>query len=103
MDAHNYPLDDIFQVCRRLNGPLPVYHPQFMEQAILAGNTVQILALNIGKLGLVKRLLRKLEHVSNNQTHQRSKAIEISTFLDTPVSEFLSNTEVLFLASPYAY
>ena len=42
MDAHNYPLDDIFQVCRRLNGPLPVYHPQFLEQAILSGNSKKI-------------------------------------------------------------
>ena len=37
LDAHNYPLDNIFDVCQRLNGPLPVYHPQFLQQAILAG------------------------------------------------------------------
>lgn len=37
LDAHSYPLDNIFDVCQRLNGPLPVYHPQFLQQAILAG------------------------------------------------------------------
>src|SRR5579871_4386768 len=36
-DAHSYPLDSIFDVCQRVNGPLPVYHPQFLQQAILAG------------------------------------------------------------------
>jgi hypothetical protein len=30
-------LHTIFDVSRRLNGPLPVYHPQFLQQAILAG------------------------------------------------------------------
>jgi len=42
LDAHNYPLNDIFQVCQRLNGPLPVYHPQFLEQAILAGSPLRL-------------------------------------------------------------
>jgi len=37
LDAHSYAMDNIFDVCRRLNGPLPVYHPQFLQQAILAG------------------------------------------------------------------
>lgn len=37
LDAHNYAMDSIFDVCQRLNGPLPVYHPQFLQQAILAG------------------------------------------------------------------
>jgi len=37
LNAHHYPLDTIFDVSRRLNGSLPVYHPQFLQQAILAG------------------------------------------------------------------
>ena len=37
LDAHKYQLDSIFDVCQRLNGPLPVYHPQFLQQAILTG------------------------------------------------------------------
>jgi RAVE protein 1 C terminal len=39
LDAHNYPLDNVFDVCRRLNGPLPVYHPQFLQQLILSGTS----------------------------------------------------------------
>jgi hypothetical protein len=103
MDAHNYPLDDIFQVCRRLNGPLPVYHPQFLEQAILSGNSKKNLShRDLGKLGLVKSLLKKLEDALNNQGHQLPKEIEISTFLGTPISDFLSNTDVLLPISSNA-
>jgi len=54
-----------------------------------------------GKLGLVKDLLRKLEHALNNQRHQSSKKIEIDTFLDTPLLDFLSSTEVVPPTSSY--
>jgi len=47
LDAHNYPLDNIFDVCLRLNGPLPVYHPQFLQQAILAGKSLACIFLTI--------------------------------------------------------
>lgn len=30
---------DLFDVVRRLNGPLPVFHPQFLSQCMLAGKT----------------------------------------------------------------
>jgi hypothetical protein len=33
---------DIFEVVSRLNGPLPVYHPQFLGQCTLAGKTAQV-------------------------------------------------------------
>lgn len=33
---------DIFKVVSRLNGPLPVFHPQFLSQLILAGKLVQV-------------------------------------------------------------
>lgn len=95
MDAHNYPLNDIFQVCQRLNGPLPVYHPQFLEQAILAGSPLSLKTKRqLGKLGLVKSLLSKLEIVLIDQS-QSTNETAINTFLDTPLSEFLISTEVL--------
>ena len=31
---------DLFDVVQRLNGPLPVFHPQFLSQCVLAGKTV---------------------------------------------------------------
>jgi hypothetical protein len=33
---------DLFEVVTRLNGPLPVYHPQFLGQCTLAGKTVLV-------------------------------------------------------------
>jgi len=33
---------DIFKVVGRLNGPLPVFHPQFLAQLILAGKLAQV-------------------------------------------------------------
>ncbi|KAI1084389.1 regulator of V-ATPase in vacuolar membrane protein [Whalleya microplaca] len=41
---------DLFDVVQKLNGPLPVFHPQFLSQCILAGKTAVVqrvlLALN---------------------------------------------------------
>ena len=42
----------MFDVVRRLNGPLPVFHPQFLSQCILAA-----------KNDAVKRVLLALHHV----------------------------------------
>ena len=96
-DAHNYPLDSIFDVCQRMNGPLPVYHPQFLQQAILAGICClyAIVHSALGKLQLVKMLLGKLEillvHKLNNRNDgsQIEDTSKINTFLDTPLSDFI--------------
>ncbi|KAL1838814.1 hypothetical protein VTJ49DRAFT_2207 [Mycothermus thermophilus] len=36
---------DLFDVVQRLNGPLPVFHPQFLSQCILAGKTLLVHAI----------------------------------------------------------
>lgn len=36
------PALDLFEVVTRLNGPLPVYHPQFLGQCTLAGKSVVV-------------------------------------------------------------
>ncbi|KAJ4307103.1 regulator of (H+)-ATPase in vacuolar membrane [Collariella sp. IMI 366227] len=36
---------DLFDVVQRLNGPLPVFHPQFLSQCILAGKIVLVHAV----------------------------------------------------------
>ena len=44
---------DLFQVVRRLNGPLPIFHPQFISQCVLSGKAVlvhKILATLLQKL-----------------------------------------------------
>jgi hypothetical protein len=99
LDAHNYPLDNIFDVCSRLNGPLPVYHPQFLQQAILAGMCPRRPFYCVGKLQLVKTLLQKLERIlsSKYDSNQRGKALSIDTFLGTPLDQILADTPVLTL------
>ncbi|KAI1428477.1 WD repeat domain-containing protein [Xylaria sp. FL1777] len=50
--THHKPKDqDLFEVVQKLNGPLPVFHPQFLSQCILAG-----------KHKVVKRILLALNH-----------------------------------------
>ncbi|KAI0401415.1 WD repeat domain-containing protein [Xylaria palmicola] len=50
--THHQPKDqDLFEVVQKLNGPLPVFHPQFLSQCILAG-----------KHPVVKRILLALNH-----------------------------------------
>lgn len=45
-------LRDIFEVVQRLNGPLPMFHPQFLSQCMLSGKNYQ-----------VKQILMSLNHV----------------------------------------
>ena len=40
--VHKHPFVDLFDVVALLNGPLPVFHPQFLGQAILAGKFSQV-------------------------------------------------------------
>ena len=49
--AHRKTGWDLFEVVSRLNGPLPVYHPQFLGQCTLAGKTalVQKILLSLFK------------------------------------------------------
>ncbi|KAI0423738.1 WD repeat domain-containing protein [Xylaria sp. FL1042] len=50
--THHKPIDrDLFEVVQKLNGPLPVFHPQFLSQCILAG-----------KHKVVKRILLALNY-----------------------------------------
>lgn len=96
LDAHNYPLDNIFDVCLRLNGPLPVYHPQFLQQLILSGILECILTDEQGKLHLVNTLLTKLQQILNDHEANINSfdTSAISTFLETPLSNFLETAQV---------
>ncbi|KAL9123438.1 MAG: hypothetical protein Q9187_000008 [Circinaria calcarea] len=40
--VHKHAFVDIFDLVALLNGPLPVYHPQFLSQCILAGKMSQV-------------------------------------------------------------
>lgn len=39
---HRTPAPNLFEVVSRLNGPLPIYHPQFLSQCTLAGKNVVV-------------------------------------------------------------
>jgi RAVE protein 1 C terminal len=101
VDAHCYQAKTIFDICQRLNGPLPVYHPQFLQQAILAGLFLASeIHLPLGKLQLVRDLLEKLERILRDKVSSETvksrlgDTLEIDTFLDTPLIEFFTKGQV---------
>jgi WD40 repeat protein len=70
---------DLFDVTTRLNGPLPVYHPQFLAQCILSGKT------NLVHLILVN-LHRKLKFYTEGDY--------LDTFLGISLEEFYQVDDV---------
>ncbi|KAI9690129.1 MAG: regulator of (H+)-ATPase in vacuolar membrane [Bathelium mastoideum] len=54
LSAHEKQLHDMFTVVSRLNGPLPVYHPQFVSQSLLAGKMSQMQTIIIELLQKLK-------------------------------------------------
>ncbi|KAF2744645.1 hypothetical protein M011DRAFT_470243 [Sporormia fimetaria CBS 119925] len=75
---------DIFTTVRRLNGPLPVYHPQLLSQCVLAG-----------KLMLAQQILMSL--------YQKLKFFtsgdELDSFLDMSAEDFSQDQEPQMTAS----
>ncbi|KAH8698569.1 WD repeat protein [Talaromyces proteolyticus] len=71
---------DLFDVVSRLNGPLPVYHPQFLAQCILSGKTSLVHLILLG-------LNKKLKFYTEGD--------EIDTFLEIPIEEFYRDNDDL--------
>ncbi|KAI1869086.1 uncharacterized protein JN550_006073 [Neoarthrinium moseri] len=69
-------LRDVFEVVQRLNGPLPVFHPQFLSQCMLSGKHYQ-----------VKRLLLALNHTLKYHV----EGDPIDDYLGLDVAEFYSD------------
>jgi len=73
------PAWELFDVVSRLNGPLPIYHPQLLSQCILSG-----------KITLVQRILlalyKSLKFYVNGDV--------IDNFLGISLEDFYANTEV---------
>lgn len=86
--SHGASFVDLFEVVSRLNGPLPVFHPQFLAQCILSGKTnlVHTILMN---------LHRKLKFYVEGD--------EIDTFLEMPLEDFYKGTDVscFVLRSPF--
>lgn len=69
----------LFSIVTRLNGQLPVFHPQFLAQCMLQG-----------KILLAQRILVNLQKRLKFYT----EGDEIDTFLDIPLEDFLQRDEV---------
>ena len=90
MISHKTASIDIFSAVSRLNGPLPVYHPQLLSQCVLAG-----------KLLLVQRILLRLYQ----KLKFYSEGDELDPSLGFTADEFTESAEVgtiLFLVRTYA-
>ncbi|KAJ4211430.1 regulator of (H+)-ATPase in vacuolar membrane [Fusarium solani] len=48
---------DLFQVVQRFNGPLPVFHPQFLSQCILSGKTTLVRRILVAMHKILKYYL----------------------------------------------
>lgn len=70
---------DLFDVIQRLNGPLPIFHPQFLSQCILSGKHV-----------LVRRILLALNYIL--KYHVEGDVID--DYLGLDLAEFYMTTTV---------
>ncbi|MCJ1477391.1 regulator of (H+)-ATPase in vacuolar membrane [Lambiella insularis] len=75
--AHGHASVDIFDVVRLLNGPLPVYHPQFLAQCILSGKMLQVSKIVI----------------SLNKTLKFFDGDNLDSLLSIPAVEFFTRDE----------
>jgi hypothetical protein len=85
LTSHTKKLDDIFDIVSELNGPLPTYHPQFLQQCILAG-----------KSKLVELVLAKLYKELRNYHEE----IGLDPFLDLPIDTYIVRDQVGCTGAP---
>ena len=78
LPVHGHASVDIFDVVALLNGPLPVYHPQFLAQCILAGRMPQ-----------VSKII-----VSLNTALKFLDGDHLDSLLALPAEEFFTNQQV---------
>jgi len=76
---------DLFEVVTRLNGPLPVFHPQLLSQCVLAG-----------KIMLVQRILLSLYKTLKYHTEGE----HIDNLLGMDLEDFYIDSEVCWLKTP---
>lgn len=77
--------DSIYDVVRTLNGPLPVFHPQFISQCVLAG-----------KMNMVHRVLLALHKTLKFYTEGE----ELDSFQGTSVDDFMSSEGASIMIGP---
>jgi hypothetical protein len=79
---------DLFEVVTRFNGPLPVYHPQFLSQCILARKTALVQRI-------ILALYKTLKYFVEGDT--------IDTHLGMDMEEFYNGIDVSFRATGSTY
>lgn len=79
--AHGHASVDIFDVVALLNGPLPVYHPQFLAQCMLSGRMAQVSTI-------IVRLNKALKFFDGDH---------LDSLLSIPSMEFYTNDQVSLL------
>ncbi|KAJ5082385.1 RAVE complex protein Rav1 C-terminal [Penicillium argentinense] len=82
--SRGLPAVDIYDVVSRLNGPLPVFHPQFLAQCILAGKTSLVHSI-------LMNLHRKLKFYNEGD--------DLDGFLELPAENFY---EEISISQPYS-
>ena len=80
--VHNHSSMDIFSVVTLLNGPLPVFHPQFLAQCILAGKFVH-----------VQRIVINL----NNALKYFTDGDRLDSMMGIAVNEFFTEPNVSYM------
>ncbi|EPS40624.1 hypothetical protein H072_5490 [Dactylellina haptotyla CBS 200.50] len=79
--GHDTRMETIFDVVSRINGPLPLYHPQFLQQCVLAG-----------KMQLAKQIVVELMY----HTKTKTTAQDIESSLGITPENFYQSDEVEF-------
>lgn len=77
--VHRHRSMTIFDLVTYLNGPLPVFHPQFLAQCMLAGKLVQVQKIIIG-------LHKALKFFSDGD--------ELDSFVSLPIDSFFAEPQV---------
>ncbi|KAJ9405564.1 hypothetical protein DTO045G8_6781 [Paecilomyces variotii] len=77
--SHGISTVDLFEMVSRLNGPLPVYHPQFLAQCILWGKIQLVHAI-------CTNLHKKLKFYTEGD--------DVDTFLEMPLEDFYDEADV---------
>ena len=88
---------DLFDIVSRLNGPLPVFHPQYLAQCILSGKTSLVHSILLN-------LHRKLKFYTEGDELDCFLEMPVECFYEEDVSAqhflFLPNTNKTFVRVP---
>src|SRR5699024_1818990 len=71
---------DLFEAVQRFNGPIPVFHPQFLSQCILAGKSVQVRRI-------LEAMHKTLKYLIPGEAVDDYLGLDLKEFYTSPVSE----------------